>query len=171
MTDPVTSFSTLALAISSFVAVYISYWGIKRQTESMARSVSADLCLKLVDRFDGPEMVAKRALAARALLNKSNLAAAEDVFDFFETVGLYVRRGMLDNVLAHSMFFHWTNLYWHAGKGSIATSRQRSASIYSDFEFLYNTLLKVEMKDDPKSRDINPTDADVESFLKQEIQS
>jgi hypothetical protein len=123
MTDPVTSFSTLALAILSFVAVGISYWGIKKQTESLAKSVSADLCLKLIDRFDRSSMITARSLGATALLTQSKLDDADDVFDFFETVGLYVRRG----------------------------------------------ILAIEMNEDPKSRDINPTDADVTAFLRQEI--
>src|ERR1017187_417030 len=136
MTDPVTSWSTFALAVFSFVAVGISYLGIKRQTESFAKSVSADLCLKLTDRFDSPDMVIKRKLAAKALLEKANLDSVDDVFDFFETVGLYVRRKMLDEEVAHSMFFHWVNLYWHAGKDYMATMRERSDGIYVDFERL-----------------------------------
>ena len=158
MADPVGSWSTLALAISSFVAVYISFWGIKRQTESLAKSVSADLCLKLIDRFDSPSMIALRKVAAKALLEESNQESVDDVFDFFETLGLYVRRKMLDSEVAHSMFFHWINLYWHAGKGYINASRRRSVSIYADFERLYSTVLAIEMREDPKSRDINPTD-------------
>src|ERR1035437_3998690 len=169
MSDPLASWSTFALAILSFVAVGISYWGIRRQKESLATSVSADLCLKLIDRFDGAPMLATRGLAARALLNKSNLAQADDLFDFFELVGLYVRRNMLDVEVAHSMFFHWINLYWHAGKDYIVRSRQRSTEIYSEFEGLYKRVLAVEMRDAPKSRDINPTEADVEAFLKQEL--
>lgn len=169
MTDPVTSYSTLALAIFSFAAVGISYWGIKKQTESFAKTVSADLCLKLIDRFDRPSMLTTRTLAATALLDKSKLEDADDVFDFFETVGLFVRREMLDKEVAHSMFFHWINLYWHAGKAYIFDSRKRSAGIYSEFEQLYETVLAIEMKEYPKSRDINPTEADVAAFLNQEI--
>ena len=169
MTDLVASWSTFALAISSFVAVGIAYWGIREQTQSLAKSVSADLCLKLLDRFDRPSMMAARSLAAKALLSKSNLDSADVVFDFFETVGFYVRRKMLDKDVAHSFFFHWVNLYWHAGKEYIETTRKRATGIYSDFEFLYETVLAAEMKEDPLSRDINPTDAAIKAYLKQEI--
>jgi hypothetical protein len=171
MTDPVTAWSTLILAIMSFVAVGISYWGIKRQTESFALSVSAELCLKLTDRFNSESMIKIRSLAAKALLEKSNSSAADEVFDFFETVGLYVRKNAVDKQIAHSMFFHWVNLYWRAGKETIIKNRERCAGIYSDFEHLYDTVLKSEMSVDQKSRDINPTDADLEAFLKQEMNS
>jgi hypothetical protein len=164
-----TSWSTFALAILSFVAVGISYRGIRSQAQSLAASVSADICLKLIDRFDGAPMLATRAIAAKALLSKSNLDQADDLFDFFELVGLYVRRNMLDKEVAHSIFFHWVNLYWHAGRDYIVRTRGRSTEIYLDFERLYETVLAVEMKDAPKSRDINPTEADIQAFLTQEI--
>jgi hypothetical protein len=169
MVDPLASWSTFALAVLSFVAVGISFWGIKKQAESFARSVSADLCLKLVDRFDGVEMRRTRSTAAKALLEKTDLTPADDVFDFFELIGLYVRKDIIDIEVAHSMFFHWLNLYWHAGKSYITKSRERSDDIYCDFERLYQAALKVEMKDAPRSRDINPTETDVEAFLRQEV--
>jgi hypothetical protein len=169
MTDPVASWSTLALAIFSLAAVGVAYWGIKKQTESFATSVSADICLKLIDRFDSPAMLATRSLAAKALLDKSHPDQADDLFDFFELVGLYVRRNMLDTEVAHSMFFHWTNLYWHASKEYIKKEQERSADIYRDFEDLYGRLLAIEMMNAPKSRDINPTEADVAAFLNQEV--
>jgi hypothetical protein len=168
MTDPITAWSTFGLAVFSLVAVGVSYWGIKKQTESFAMSVSADLCLKLTDRFDSEPMIKIRNLAARALMGQTDLDAADDIFDFFETVGLYVRKNALDKEIAHSMFFHWVNLYWHAGRSHILKSRERSSGIYADFENLYNMVLKIEMRDYPKSRDINPTEEEIIKFLKQE---
>ncbi|MGB6133819.1 MAG: hypothetical protein WBG54_18705 [Acidobacteriaceae bacterium] len=169
MEDPITGWSTFALAILSVAGVGISYWGIRKQARSFAASVSADLCLKLLDRFESREMQIVRSNAATALRARSGLRAADDVFDFFEIIGLYVRLGTLDKELAHSFFFHWINLYWHVGKEYIFKSRKRSSEIYRDFEGLYRTVLEIEMKNDPKSRDLDPTDAEVDSFLAQEI--
>lgn len=169
MEDPITSWSTLALAILSFAGVGISYWGISKQARSFAASVSADLCLKLVDRFESLPMLEARSKAANALRYKSDPRLADDVFDFFEIIGLYVRLGTLDKALAHSFFFHWVNLYWQAGKDYIFKSRERSSDIYRDFEGLYQTVLAIEMKNDPRSRDLDPTDAEIDSFLGQEI--
>lgn len=169
MEDPITAWSTFALAMLSVAGVGISYWGIRKQTRSFAASVSADLCLKLVDRFESQEMQIVRSKAAKALRDQSSLHAADDVFDFFEIVGLYVRLGTLDKEIAHSFFFHWVNLYWHVGKEYIFKSRKRSREIYCDFEGLYRTVLEIEMKNDPKSRDLDPTAAEVDGFLAQEI--
>ncbi|MFZ0662736.1 MAG: hypothetical protein WAM66_08595 [Acidobacteriaceae bacterium] len=169
MAYSVAAWSTLALAILSLIAVGISYWGIKKQTASFASSVAADLCLKLTDRFDNDQMLETRSRAAKALLDKSNLQQADDVFDFFELIGLYVRKKVLDAEIAHSIFFHWTNLYWNAGKNYIIESRKQSSVIYSDFELLYDTVLRIEKRVDPKSHDIDPTEADIEAFLRQEL--
>ena len=183
MTDPITAWSTFALAVVTFISLWVSifavrasYRGIKEQTDSFKKqtdsfvaSVSADLCLKLMDRFDNPVMLHKRNNAAKALIDGENLSEADEVFDFFEIVGLYVRRGVIDAELAHSMFFHWANLYWNAGKDYITESRQRTTTLYCDFEDVYKVVLQIEMHIDPRSRDINPTKADLNAFLRQEL--
>lgn len=168
MTGRIESWSTFALAVLSFAALGVSYFGIKKQTKSFADSVAADLCLKLLDRFDSPEMLAIRNKGAKALLSGSNLQDADEVFDFFEIVGLYVRKEMLDIEVAHSFFFHWVNLYWCSGKEYVKKSRERSADLYRDFEALYKAVLKIEMERAPKSRDINPTEIDLKAFLQLE---
>jgi len=182
VSDPVTAWSTLALAIASFVAVGVSFWAVRKQAQSSADlvletrkqadsfslSVSVDICLKLTDRFDSPELKNIRRNAAEALLANENLIVVDDVFDFFETVGLYVRKKALDDEIAHAMFFHWVNLYWHAGKEYILRSQQRSESIWHEFEKLHGTLLQIEREQDPDSRDINPSPEDIRKLLQQE---
>jgi hypothetical protein len=169
--DPITSWSTFALAVFSLVALLVAYLGIKSQAESLAKSVSADLCLKMVDRFDSPEMRIKRNSAAEALLSGTDLSATDEVFDFFEILGLYLRKKMLDPELVHSMFFHWINLYWRASNEYIATRRERAEIIYSEFERLHRAVLEIEMKTCPRSRDINPTADEIKKFLEEELTS
>src|SRR5208337_3355624 len=106
MTDHILSalsaLATVLAALAAAAAVWVSWRGIKAQNaqakasrEDFKLSLSADLSMKLEDRFNEPEHRKIRSAAARALLTNKNLIDAEDVFDFFETVGLMVRTGAL----------------------------------------------------------------------------
>lgn len=110
--------------------------------------------MKLDDRFNPGDLSRARSDAARALLSNQNLVGAEDVFDFFETVGLLVRTGALTNDLAHNFFFHWINLYWVAGQSHIQEKRKVSKSLWEDFEYVYKRVREIETKKDPNSEDL-----------------
>jgi hypothetical protein len=67
--DEITAWSTLALAVLSLISCYVVFCGVRRQTQSFAQSVSADLGFKLNDRFDGPALKETRKKATEALLS------------------------------------------------------------------------------------------------------
>jgi hypothetical protein len=87
-------------------------------------------------------------------LSSQKLVDAEDVFDFFETVGLLVRTGALTTDLAYNFFFHWINLYWVAGQGHIQEKRKVSKSLWEHFEYLYDIVRQSERIKDADSEDL-----------------
>ena len=156
-------------ALAAMVAAVAAVVAIWLQNKSFKANLTADLAMKLDDRFGSPEYREIRSRAARALQEHIGEEDAEEVFDFFELVGLFTRRKALDAEIVHSIFFHWINVYWTAGKGHIA-SRQRSAnSLWKDFGNLYRKVLEVEMKEDPSSQDISLSADDLERYLNGEI--
>ncbi len=82
--------------------------------------------MKLDDRFNSTQFAVERIAAATALKNKTSFENAEDVFDFFDTVGLLVRVEALKAEIAHSLFFHWINLYWCSGEQYIKDKQKES---------------------------------------------
>ena len=165
--DAITAWSTLALALVSILSLWAAVWGIRRQTRSLQKSVSADIGLKLTDRFAVLRPI--RIRATQALLEQKDYGDTDELFDFFDSVGLYVERGLLDVEIAHAFFFHWVNLYWVAGKVYIAKVREASAGIWDNFESLHERLLKIEMRQNPESRDINLSPERVRILLDAEI--
>jgi len=143
---------------------------MQSQARSFAGSVSAELALKLVRDFDSDSYRGLRSRAADAFLKKLRLNEAEDLFDFFEQIGLFVRRGLLEAEIAHSFFFHWANLYWVAGKNTIEEKREGCVDLWTDFEYLYNKLLQIEIRRDPNSRFINPPPELIKASLEEELQ-
>lgn len=169
MFEAITAWAAIATAIGTLFGVYVAYRGIRSQTQSFANSVSADLALKLLHNFDSNMNRDRRSRVAGAMLNHETIAEAEDLFDLFESIGLFVRKGLLDADIAHSFFFHWVNLYWVAGEKLIEGKRKGAADLWTDFEFLYRRLLKIEMAKDSRSRFINPPDQLIRECLEAEL--
>jgi hypothetical protein len=157
----VTAWATSAAALSAAAAVCISWRGIAKQNaqakssrEDFKLSLAADLSMKLDDRFNPEDFRKTRSDAAQALLSGQKLVDAENVFDFFETVGLLVRTGALTKELAYNFFFHWINLYWVAGQGHIQEKRKTAKSLWEDFEYLYDVVQQSERMKDANSEDL-----------------
>jgi len=157
----ITAWATAIAALAAAVAVWASWQGIKKQAEQTEKSrqdfklsLGADLSMKLDDRFSSHEFQQARSRAAQALLSGQKLVEAEEVFDFFETVGLLVRTGAVSKELAYNFFFHWINLYWIAGQSHIQEKRKVARSVWEDFEYLYKLLREVEEAKDRNSADL-----------------
>ena len=170
MFEAITAWATIVIAIGTLASIFFTYRGMQSQAQSFAGSVSADLALKLLRDFETDSSLELRSRVSDSLLKGLRLSEAEDLFDFFEQVGLFVRRGLLDDEIAYSFFFHWTNLYWVAGRQVVERKREGCASLWTDFEYLYNTLLKIEIKTDPKSRFINMSPELIKASLEEELQ-
>jgi hypothetical protein len=156
-------------AIAAVVAALAAVIAIWLQNKSFKANLTADLAMKLDDRFTLPEFMEIRSRAARALQYHINEEDAEDVFDFFETVGLFTRRKALDAEIVHSFFFHWINLYWTAGKDHISKKQRQTHLAWRDFGDLYLKVLKIEKKEDPSSEDLALTAEKLARYLEDEI--
>jgi hypothetical protein len=156
-----TALATALAALAAAAAVWVSWRGIAKQNaqakasrEDFKLSLAADLSMKLDDRFNTEDFRQTRSHAAQALLSGQKLVDAEDVFDFFETVGLLVRTGALTKELAYNFFFHWINLYWVAGQGHIQKKRKVAKSLWENFEYLYDIVQQLERMKDADSEDL-----------------
>ena len=148
-------------ALAATASVWVAWLSIAKQNAQAEASrkdfklaLAADLSMKLDDRFNPDDFRQTRSHAAQALLSGQKLDDAEDVFDFFDTVGLLVRTGALTKELAYSFFFHWINLYWVAGQGHIQEERKGAKVLWENFEYLYNIVRQSERMNDPDSEDL-----------------
>jgi hypothetical protein len=170
MFEAITAWATVIIAVATLASIYFAFRGMQSQVKSFAGSVSADLALKLIHDFDSDANTGLRSRVANAFLGGLRINEAEDLFDFFEVLGLFARKGLLDIEVAHSLFFHWTNLYWLTGQTQIQERRKGSAILWADFEYLYNKLLEVEKRTTPNSEYINPSPELIRECLEEELQ-
>jgi hypothetical protein len=167
----VTAVGAIASALYARRAISEQQRNFDKQLEEYKLALSAETVLKFQTAFDDSEFKKTRSRAAEALLNKHNEAEAEDVFDFFETVGLFVKMGALSEDVAYSVFFHWINLYWRAGKHYIGSRRADAAALWWSFEMLYNRVSAIEARSHTDSEDLKMPDSRLREQLEQEHQS
>jgi hypothetical protein len=158
---------TWLLAVMAIISAGATIKAIREQMKSSKLTISADLAMKFDKTFSESSFLADRARAAEAL-KSSNPKEAENVFDFFDMVGLFVRLKALDLEIAHSLFFHWINLYWTTGKEYIGSKQQTDSTKWLDFKLLYEGTRQIESRDE-HSENLILTRERIAEYLKDEI--
>jgi hypothetical protein len=74
------------------------------------------------------------------------MAKVEPVLDFFETLGLLVRRRAVDRSIVYSYFFYWVYGYWLKAEGLLGRQRQQFPTRYGDFLWLKDELVEIEQQ-------------------------
>jgi len=111
--NSVAALSAAVAAFFSFVALVLTYF----QLRQFRFAHSVDLVFDLEHRFDAPEMINDRKLAARALLAGICEQELEPVLDFFETLGVFVSRHAVDEELVWNSFSYWILRYAALAQG------------------------------------------------------
>ena len=168
--------ASIAAALAACCSAYVTAGEMKRQNETLKEQMNAyrlalsvDVVLKFDVQFNEPNFKAVRSRAAKALLSKSNEGDADDVFDFFDTIGLFVKLGALSNELAYSVFFHWINLYWEAGKKYIAAKQTETSTVWRNLRMICEGVREIEKERDPNSEDLKMPESRLREQLKEEI--
>ncbi len=128
-------------------------------------ATSSDLILRLEDRFESKEFKDKRSKAVKVIKEK-NIEKIDDireVFDFFETIGILVRRNVLDKELVWSTFFYWVYNYYFLGKEFLDSDRENFPRRYDEFVWLYKELYIIDKLKGGK------TELEGSNFLDEEI--
>jgi hypothetical protein len=184
---------TLVVAIvSALAAIGSAIWAKNAVSTAEAanrlaqRNNSVSLTIQLWDEFNNPSTMLPQRRQAATDLSRAWQAGAtplpesdafNNVADFFDTVGLWVRRDVLDQEMAWSVFWSKVSGYWVLGECKLnyvtdAQNRCGDATLWADFETLFNALSKEE---ETKSRHrrgnaVNPDDKALKDFLQAEIQ-
>ena len=163
----------LSLVLGTWALVLVTLWMarkqislLRQQTDDAHANISLQIHLKFTARFDTPEMLRDRKELAEHFLSGRSPEVQERVLDFFEDMGLFLRRGHLDEELAWSTFGFYAVRWWAICKGYILKERKRQSdtTLFIDFE----DLTKRFMARDSKANLTEATPSDIENFLKDE---
>lgn len=168
--------STAIAAMAAGASAYYARRSVNEQKKSFEKqlreyklTLSAETALKFESKFNDLNFKRIRSRAATALLNQQNETETDDVFDFFDTLGLFVRLGALTEEIAYAIFFHWVNLYWKAGRRRIGAEQKDRAAVWKDFEFLYSTVCEIERRRHADSEDLRMPDSRLKQQLQEEV--
>ncbi len=158
--------------ITAFAALLTAAFALYQISLSRL-SLGADLIVRQDKRFESDEFRKKRRLAAKALLESSDLENVDDVLDFFETIAILVHRKAFDKVLVWHTFFYWLHGYWLRGKDYIGQIRQKDPARYTDLLWLHDQLLEIERRRRRKLMvtPVDPPEDIWDGFLQEEFSS
>jgi len=158
-----TGLATLAIAFTSIFALWY-------QARKQNLSLSADLILKLDDRFyKDKEMLLQRKRAAKSIL-AGKLDNLDEIFDFFELIALLTKKGALDKEMVWNTFYNPIHYYWEAAGTLIKKIRKETPLIWQDLSGLHDQLVEIEKEKDDKHGEISLTKEGIRDFFTYESQ-
>lgn len=179
-----TAIFTGLLAISSFLALYLTKKSIREQREISLNSLKEQHNISLIDlkvrnqlrfeeNFESQIMKERRKRLAQQLLKHiAHDKIQEEVLDLFESVGIFLRRGYLDQELVWCNWGYYAPQWWNACKDYILMERKihnDDQTLFEEFQYLVDKLYEEEMSHRHKTRsELEPSIADLKQFLKEE---
>jgi hypothetical protein len=140
------------------------------------RTLTADIFTRLNERWDSQAMRLRRKALAEALLAAKATDVpphlVEDVIDFFEDLGVMVRKKWVDTDSVWGSFCTAIRHYWKACGETYVTDlrhRFRDSTYFNEFEFLTKKMDKAEIERRRTTKDeIALTSDNVRDFLQEE---
>jgi hypothetical protein len=128
----------LPITISG-VGTIISLSAFAYQVHRARFNQSVDLLFRLEADFFGSSKREQRAKAAKGM-EKGDAVEAEPILDFFETMGLLLRRKALDAEMVAHTFFYWIDHYYTALEPYIRERQRRDPLVWKDLQVMVKTL-------------------------------
>ncbi len=161
--DTVTAGATLAIAVTGAWALIYAAKQLKqsREDEKVRHLV------EFTKEFDSEPMVTwRKHVAELRLKGQSYPDEALRLLDFFETIGLLVRRGYLDEDDVWSMFSYWMFNIFADFREEIEQLRRDGDVYYGDFCELIERLRAIEKESG--GSDDRPSKDEIKAFWKDE---
>jgi len=139
--------------------------------QNASRLLSVQVTREFRDEFDSVGMQRRRMATASALL-KGTTPPTANVLDFFESLGNYVQKGVLDKEVVWNEFREEVVHYWPAVRSYVAKIRAEpggDTEYYANFEWLNGKLLQENARRRHTTiEDVTPNTDEVREFHRME---
>jgi len=153
------------------------------QLQLSALSLQATMLRDLEREFNETRRQQDRFKLAAFLLNrlageanrKTRLTPdLAEILDFFEAIGLYVKKGALDLEMTWSAFYNWVAPYWqlvHEDVDHLRKTRSElgSKTLWEEVQWLYKELAKYEINREGYEKEPSFSDCQLKQFLNEEL--
>jgi hypothetical protein len=135
-------------AIASWVLVGITFYLISNQIQISKNDLQVRIQLNFEERFESESFIRIRKNSSSQLLMKKGFKGIhEEILNFFESIGMLLRKKYFDEEMAWIGFGYYAIRYWEAYKEYIHAERARvkDDTLYTEFEFLKDQMYAIEM--------------------------
>ncbi|GAC1412698.1 MAG: hypothetical protein NVSMB66_2480 [Candidatus Doudnabacteria bacterium] len=149
-------FASAGLAVSiTAIAALVAAIFAGYQAYLFRFSNSVNVYLGLEKRFfESEDMIEKRKSAALAIYCSERCGVnikdykddIEEILDFFETIGILVKKDALDKDLVFNGFFYWVHGYWIHTEQFVKSEQKKFPTRYKYFIWLHELLIKEERR-------------------------
>jgi hypothetical protein len=162
----------ISVAVGTWAVAGFTWWLVKGQLSIAKEQRKIQLFLELRKDFDG-SLLRERQLLARQLLNSTpHDEINETVLNFFEDMGMLLRRDFLDREMIWDTFSYYARMWWSACRDYIAKEREDvggDETLFTDFDYLVNCIAEDDAKKRGKSRtELEPSTSAIKRFLETE---
>jgi hypothetical protein len=159
----VTAAFTAVIAITGIIALIYAW----KQLKQFREAARVQHLVRLVEQFENPPLVnIRKSLADKRLRGTAEPPELENLLNFFETIGLLVRRGHLDASDVWSSFSYWMFNVFADFRGVIEEEQKDDPTYYSDFSELIERLRLIEKEEGGTA--YPPSADDIEEFWRYE---
>jgi hypothetical protein len=159
------------VAVGTWALVAATLWLVYGQLSTAKEQRKLQLYLELRKDFDGALVSARKALARQLLDGAPHDDIKETVMNFFEDIGMLLRRDYLDREMIWGTFSFYASNWWRACRDYIAKERERlhDNTLFSDFEDFVEKISKQDVKERQMSRTaLEAAPPDIKTFLEDE---
>jgi hypothetical protein len=156
------------------VGALITLIFIYDQTRTTRMVYAADFLLKLWGSFYSDDMRERRIELAKIIKefpgdNKKLASSSLEVLDFFENIGLLVKRAVIPLEYIWSGYYYWIVYYWIAVKEYVSWFRkeEKDPTYYDSFEYLFRRVIDFDERRRHKKVEIGPES--LREFIENEI--
>jgi hypothetical protein len=171
-----TLYPFLAECATAFFTAIVAATGVwalayaSRQLKQARESEKMQHLLRFIEQFEHPPMANyRKAVAAQRIKGTAYPPEAQEILNFFETIGLLVRRGYLDVEDVWSSFAYWMFNVYGDFRDDIEQEQREDESYYQDFCSLVEMLRKIEKEEG--GSDDRPSREDIIEFWKDELRT
>lgn len=165
------TFWAAVAAIGTVSSLYFIY----KQITNTRKAAAYEFLRREDDRFRSEKMLCERSNLAKILLlspdnyNEIDIYA-DQIFDYFEDLGLILRKGLAPVYFVWAMNAYYVLRYWAVLAKFIQWVREdrNDPTYYCDFEYLHQRILKFEKKMTGKKK-IEFTPNQLHKFLMEEL--
>lgn len=166
-------FWVMLTAIASWFLVGVTWLMIKKQVMLGQTDLKVRLQMSFEEKFGGSNMIEERKkLAGQIIGQTKHEDIQEPILNFFESIGILLRRKYLDREMVWAGFAFYAIRWWSASKDYIFEERRRKNNdntIFEDFNYLIDELYKIEMQKRSLTRaELEPSQDDIKRFLDEE---